>query len=171
LKLIILKGLKVFGILLGIVILVIVVEYGWKLMIGVMFLACIAITDIFNDNLSKAEIFDLVNANYSIILRDVENNNFDKTLKIKGIEDVSEETEKIIEFNCGTDGFSSEITDYGFYYTSDDLPYALVFISTNHVREELVNEGNGYVARQKDGDDYYYTEKIRDNFYYYETHY
>jgi hypothetical protein len=171
----IIKVLKILGVILGVVlgsvILGIFEKYAQKIFIGILFLASILITESFEDNLSKTEIFDMVNANYSIILNNIESNDFNSILQIKGIENVTEETENVILFDCGGEGFASETTDYGFYYTDDDLPYNFVNIFTNHVKEDLVNEGDGYVARQKDGDDYYYTEKIRNKFYYYEVHY
>ena len=127
-----------------------------------------------DNSLSKLEIFDLVNENYGIIQEDIKENNFEDTLKIKGVQDVLNEDEdkwNVLEFECGGRGFGSGTSYYGFYYSPDDSPYAPFGGSTFCKSEELIMDGKGYSCKEEKGDNRYYTERIRENFYYYEAHF
>ena len=116
--------------------------------------------------LSKDEIFDVVNKKYDIIMADVKKGEFNKTKRIRGIEDISE-NDGVIKFFCGGEGNVVSGAYYGFYYTEDNLP-KVSFLSVLFDEEDLVPQGKGYCF---DKYDYYYTEKIRDNLYYYEYYY
>lgn len=124
-----------------------------------------------SDNLSKKEIFELVNENYSIIIEDVSENDFTDTEKIKGVKEVYSDTD-VIDVYCGGTGIGSATSYYGFYYSADDLPKD-AWCGSNFGRtpDELIPEGKGFTIKNSNDDNYYYTEKIRDNFYYYEAHF
>ena len=124
-----------------------------------------------SDNLSKKEIFDLVNENYSIILEDIRENDFTDTEKINGVKEVYSDTD-VIDVYCGGTGIGSATSYYGFYYSSDDLPKdAWCGSNFGRTSDELKPEGDGFVIEYSNSDNCYYTEKIRDNFYYYEAHF
>lgn len=124
-----------------------------------------------SDNLSKKEIFDLVNENYSIILEDIRENDFIDTEKINGVKEVYSDTD-VIDVYCGGTGIGSATSYYGFYYSPDDLPKdAWCGSNFGRTSDELNPEGNGFVIKYSNDDNCYYTEKIRDNFYYYEAHF
>ena len=126
---------------------------------------------IISDNLSKKEIFELVNENYAIIVEDVSENDFTDTKKIKGIKEVYSDTD-VIDVYCGGAGIGSATSYYGFYYSPDDLPKdAWCGSSFGRTSDELNPEGKGFAIKYSNDDNCYYTEKIRDNFYYYEAHF
>ena len=116
-----------------------------------------------DDYLSKKEIFAVVNKQHDTIISDVEKGEFTDSKSIEGIESVKEYN-GIIDFYCGGKGISVSGFDYGFYYTADDLPKAVEYVSFGE-GDSLTPEGDGYCFNKYN---YYYTEKIRDNFYYYE---
>ena len=124
-----------------------------------------------SDNLSKKEIFELVNENYTVIIEDIEENDFTDTGKIKGIKEVYSDTD-IIDVYCGGKGMGSATSYYGFYYSADDLPKD-AWCGSNFGRtpDELIPDGKGFAIKNSNDDNYYYTEKIRENFYYYEAHF
>jgi len=124
-----------------------------------------------SDNLSKKEIYELVNENYAIILEDVKENDFTDTRKIKGIKEVYSDTD-VIDVYCGGTGIGSATSYYGFYYSVDDLPKdAWCGSKFGRALDELIPDGKGFAIKNSNDDNYYYTEKIRDNFYYYEAHF
>ena len=124
-----------------------------------------------SDNLSKKEIFELVNENYDIILNDIIENDFTDTEKLKGIKEVYSDTE-VIDVYCGGTGIGSATSYYGFYYSPDGLPKdAWCGSNFGRTADELTPEGKGFAIKNSNDDNYYYTEKIRDNFYYYEAHF
>lgn len=114
---------------------------------------------IFEDHLSKTQIFNLVNKHNETLMSDISKTDYTQSLKISGIQKIRTENSAIY-FDCGGAGFGSATSYYGFYYTVDDTPYG----------RDLLSEGKGWIWRD-DGDDSYYTEKIREHFYYYEEHY
>ena len=121
-----------------------------------------------DDSLSKKEIFELVNENYTLIIDDINKNDFTDTEKLKGVKEVYSDTD-VIDVYCGGTGIAPSSQDYGFYYTEDDLPKA-IWCGTKYCDESLlVEDGDGYSTDFQHN--YYYTEKIRDNFYYYEAHF
>lgn len=122
-----------------------------------------------NDNLSKKEIFNLVNKNYAIILEDIKENDFSDSEKIKGIKDISC-SESYIDFYCGGRGMGSETSYFGFYYSEKNA----IDVKENFdypKGEVLKQDGKGYSWDEVDGDNRFYVEKIMDGFFYYETHY
>jgi len=117
----------------------------------------------------KSKLYDPENAYLEglYIRRDIstyENYNNDtisKAMKLKGLRSISVRS-NIVEFDCGGSGFGSASSDYGFFYTEEE----------NIVDDMgLVQEGNGWLIREENGDNWYYTERIIENFYYYEAHY
>ncbi len=123
-----------------------------------------------SDNLSKKQIFKLVERNSAVIIEDISANNFDDTLSIKGIQEVSSRN-GMIDFYCGGKGVGSATSYYGFYYSESDEPigaFAGVGLIGNF---ELTPDGRGYSYREENSDNIYYTEKITEKFYYYESHF
>ena len=72
-----------------------------------------------------------------------------------------------MEFYCGGSGLVPSSSDYGFYYSPDDLPLAVDVTLT----ENLGQEGDVFGWEEPGGDNWYYTEQIMENWYYYESHY
>lgn len=134
-----------------------------------------AVNSFFSNNLSKREIIKLVNTHSDIILADIEEDNFEDTLSIKGITDIR--VNDVVDVHCGGKGFGSQTAYYGFYYISDDKPMVMFNGYVANVSNgDFVAEDNGfsYTERHGDGtlsDNTYYTEKIVPNFYYYERHF
>lgn len=78
--------------------------------------------------------------------------------------------ENALSFECGGRGIGSETTYYGFSYSNIDSPDVL----NNYKYPQdahLLQDENGYIWKEPDGDNYFYTEKVIDNFYYYEEHF
>ncbi len=123
-----------------------------------------------SDDISKSQIFNLVEKNYDIIMDDISKDDFNDTKSIKKIKSVSI-NENIISFNCGGKGLGSATSYYGFYYSVNDEPIGAYF-GTNIVGKfELMPDGDGYSYTEENSDNTYYTEKIIENFYYYESHF
>lgn len=129
-----------------------------------LFLAFIAAVD--DDLLSKSQISSLVNKNETILREDINNNNFERSLQIKGISNVNS-SRSIIIFSCGGAGFGSATSYYGFCYVTNDSEINGLWGNNVH----LYKDGDGYSYSQSDGDNYFYIEKICKNFFYYEEHY
>ena len=130
----------------------------------------ILLSNIFDDSLSKKDIFKLVDNNYSIVLRDIEEKDFTDTKKLKGVKEVDSDTE-IIDVYCGGTGLGSATSYYGFYYSPDGLPKDSWCGTSFGSPEQLKPDGDGFSIKYSNDDNCYYTEKIRDNFYYYEAHF
>lgn len=133
---------------------------------GLPFIVLVA--DIMNAP-TKQEIVDLVNEDYTVILDDIKNNNFDNTEKLERIESISQK-ENYIDLYCGGAGIGSATSYYGFYYSENDSIDDMQNINYP-AGEELKPDGSGYSWNEMDGDNRFYVEKIMDNFYYYESHY
>lgn len=116
-----------------------------------------------NDNLSKKQIFKLVNDNYDVLTECVQSGDYDQALKIKGIKSTYA-FDDAIEFSCGGKGMGSQTSYYGFYYSTDDKLSGLDFHSG-------VSGYDSFSYKEENGDNSYYTEKICDHFYYYEAHF
>lgn len=138
------------------------------ILFAIIIAAVILIRAGLSDNLSKRQIFNLVEKHSEVILADITENNFDDTLSIKGIKDIKFKDEAI-DFYCGGSGMGSETSYYGFYYSENDEPIGM-FGGTNISGSfELTPEGNGYIYREENSDNSFYTEKIISGFYYYES--
>lgn len=123
-----------------------------------------------DDSLSKKDIFDLVNENYTIILDDITEQNFFDTSSIDGVKEIYYNN-GILDVYCGGKGMGSATSYYGFYYSPDNLPKTSWCGSDFGDVSNLRAERNGFSIRYSNDDNGYYTEKIRDNFYYYEAHF
>ena len=142
------------------------------LIIVIAFTCLIAwFANMIDDSLSKKEIFELVNENYTLIIDDINKNDFTDTEKLKGVKEVYSDTD-VIDVYCGGTGIGSATSYYGFYYSPDGLPRDNWCGSDfGRTSDELIPEGKGFAIKNSNDDNYYYTEKIRDNFYYYEAHF
>ncbi len=123
-----------------------------------------------SNNLSKREIVKLVEDYSDVILADIEENNFEDTLAIKGVTGVM--LHDVTDIKCGGKGLGSATSYYGFYYFVSDEPIVMFngYIS-NANENELIPKNKGYSYSEINSDNSYYTEKISDGFYYYEWHF
>ncbi len=143
---------------------------GFMVSLLVIFIALILGFNAFlSNNLSKREIFYLVDKNNETILADISENNFDDTLAIKGVTDVVRND--VTDIQCGGKGLGSATSYYGFYYCEADEPVVMFNGYISDAGTALISENNGYSFREKDSDNTYYTEKILPCFYYYEWHF
>ena len=140
---------------------------GFILLI-LLFLSSCTNSNPFWDNLSKDQIFSLVQDNHEFLQECIDTGDFEKAKQIEGIKDVySSEKGSYIEFYCGGTGLASSSSYYGFYFSPDDVPLAVAVIPT----EKLVPQDDGYGYNEPKGDNKYYTERILENWFYYEAHY
>ncbi len=154
------KILMVLGIVLGAIVTTIIAFVCFVILVN----------NILSENLSKNEIYSLVNENYNVILEDISENNYFDTKAIKGVKEVYSDTE-VIEVYCGGSGMGSATNYYGFYYSPDNQPKT-TWCGTDFGDVSSLNiDGNGFSIKYSNDDNCYYTEKIRDNFYYYEAHF
>ena len=131
-------------------------------------LACYLV-NLFDDSLSKKQIFSLVNKNCELLNECSDKNDYSEIEKLKGVKEVTFENE-VLDVYCGGSGFGSATNDYGFYYSPSDKP---LVVWCGHISENnsLFREGTGYSLKNSNDDNWYYTEKIRENFFYYESHF
>ncbi len=135
----------------------------------------IAINVIFDNSLSKRQIYNLVEKHSETILEDINENNFEDTLAIRGVTGV--ESDDLVDIQCGGSGLGSQTSCSGFYYYENDEPVVVNSGgSIYHVDEsEFIAYDKGYLYTEMniDGtvsDNTYYTERISEGFYYYEWH-
>jgi hypothetical protein len=128
----------------------------------------------FSDNLSKDQIFTLVNQNQELLNNAVsdiyssglsDDDIIKSVKKLKGLDEITVKDD-IINFDCGGSGFGSSTSYYGFYYTKNENLTAIWCCGG-----AVVPDGKGWSWKESNGDNSYYTEKISDNFYYYEAHF
>jgi hypothetical protein len=136
--------------------------------IGIVFICIIAISLFFINNSSKNKIVRLVNNNRDFLNECIENKDYDKIYKIKGIKNIQtyslSNNALYIDFYCFGVGLVPSSTYYGFYYVSDDKPLGFQASSV-----KLEPGGDGWKWREANGDNCYYTEKILDHWYYYKA--
>ena len=127
------------------------------------------LVNLFDDSLSKREIFTLVNKNHELINECIESGDFSNIEELKGVKSVTGEND-VLDVYCGGSGFGSATNYYGFYYSPSNKP---LVVWCGHVSDSnrLSPEGKGYSIINSNDDNRYYTEKIRDNFFYYESHF
>ncbi len=79
------------------------------------------------------------------------------------VESVIRETETVIDFSCGGTGLSTSSTYTGFYYSSDDTPYPMVFDS-----QTLEETAPGvYHWENEDSSHITHSQRICKNWFYY----
>ena len=132
------------------------------LVVAVAFTGC----NSYDDRLSKEKIFDLVQENLNTLLADVAKDDFTATRALKGIRQVNQQDNGVIDFDCGGQGFGPSTHYCGFYYSASD---DIAGIWCASPPEEIEADQSGWSYQQKDGDNTYYTEKIADHFFYYEA--
>ena len=110
----------------------------------------------------------MLNKNKENIIEAVQNNDFEQIKKISGIQNVYV-GDDYIDFSCGGSGMGSSTHYYGFFYSIDDNLTA--WNSGAYSEEELVKNGNGFLWKEKYGDNTYYVERIGEHFFYYEAHF
>jgi len=123
-----------------------------------------------SNNLSKREIFELVDNYSETILADIDENNFNDSLSIEGVTDIR--LGDVTDIKCGGKGLGSATSYYGFYYCENDEPVVMFNGNVTDVESsEFVDYDKGYAYTEKDSDNSYYTERISPCFYYYEWHF
>ena len=114
----------------------------------------------FNKEQTESQIYDLVTRNKEDIVKCIEENNLDKAKTMYRFEDVKivkENGTVIPVFYCGGGGFGSSTFYYGFYYSPQNVPFAIAATETNCLLSE--------------DDNTYSTKQIIDGFYYFEVHF
>ena len=126
------------------------------------------------DNLSKDQIFSLVENNHELLQECVDARDYKRAEQIAGIQSAraGRLTESAyVEFYCGGYGLVPSSSYYGFYYSPKDIPLAIDVTQTKNLR----SEGNGFAWHENweraGADNSYYTERIMERWYYYESHF
>ena len=127
------------------------------------------LVNLFDDSLSKREIFTLVNKNHELINECIESGDFSNIEELKGVKSVTVEND-VLDVYCGGSGLGPSTNYYGFYYSPSNEPLK---VWCGHASDDkrLLPEGDGYSIKNQNDDNWYYTEKIRDNYFYYECHF
>jgi len=147
----------------------------FAILLVIFILLILLLNSFLSNNLSKRQIFNLVEKYSNTILVDIDEDNFEDTLDIKGVTNVV--SHDVMDSHCGGKGFGSATSYYGFYYYGNDEPVVMFNGNISKVDEsEFIADGKGFSYREKniDGtvsDNTYYTEKILTGFYYYEWHF
>ncbi len=121
-----------------------------------------------NNLTDKNDIIKVFTKNEAVFTEAIKSNNFDNAKKISGIQDIYI-GDDYIDFICGGSGIAPSTHYYGFFYSSNDDLTA--FNGGICPKEELIENGNGFSWKQKNGDNTYYVEKIGEHFFYYEAHF
>lgn len=127
------------------------------------------LVNLFDDSLSKRQIFSLVNKNYELLNECIDSNDFSEIEQLKGVKKVTIDND-VLDVYCGGSGFGSATNYYGFYYSPSNKPL-VVWCGYIYQSNTFSPENNGYSIRHSNDDNWYYTEKIRENFFYYESHF
>lgn len=121
-----------------------------------------------DDNLTKEQIFTLVEANEPLLVEIAQSNAPQTAKRPAGVQKIAV-VDGTVDFYCGGSGVGSETAYYGFYYCPGGLPDA-VFCGTRFgTATDLQPEGEGFIIRAEDN--HYYTQYIGGGFYYYEAHF
>lgn len=116
----------------------------------------------------RNSIFRLVKGNTELLNHSVYSGLYDEAYKLRGVKDISKYTTSdgnlLIDYFCYGFGLVPSSVYYGFYYSGDGNPAG--FQGVDFV---LVEDENGWIWSQKDGDNWYYTEHIVDNWYFYKA--
>ena len=121
-----------------------------------------------DDRAEKSDIVSYVKENEKLLIDCIGNKDFSAIKQNNFIQDINPTPEKdFVEFSCGGAGFGSATQYCGFYYSADDDMTEIWCSPTDD--GPLCKSGDGYLWKEKDGDNTYYTEKICGHFYYYEA--
>lgn len=111
------------------------------------------------DCLNKEEIFSLVETNEEQIRECIAFGDFTPVLEMSSFISIAP-AEKYVDFACGGKGLSVSGKEYGFYYSSEDVPLPC-------------HSYDGWLELEQDGEGWscsgFYTERICQNFYFYEA--
>ena len=133
----------------------------------VLFAMVIVLSACSNNLTEKSDIISLYQKNEQVFLLAAENGDYSAIEGIKGIQKVLV-WDTYIDIQCGGSGFGPSTHYYGIFYSEDDN---LCAIDVAGPLNELIENGDGYLYKQKDGDNQYYVEPLGNHFYYYEAHY
>ncbi len=123
-----------------------------------------------SDNLTeKEDIIALFNDNKAVIEQSVENDDFKKVEKLRGIQAVTV-YDNCVEFQCGGAGMGGNTHYYGFFFSADDELTAWNG-GVGFPKNKLSKDGKGYRYKEQEGDNEYYVEEIGTHFFYYEAHF
>jgi hypothetical protein len=104
------------------------------------------------------------------ITKQLKNDVLLSVIKLNGLNSIYiDDNKKYIEFSCGGSGFGPSTSYSGFYYSANGEQNSLNSYFLLCTENDLIPEGNGWIYKQKGGDNSYYTEKISANFFYYEA--
>ena len=108
---------------------------------------------------NKSDIVSLYQKNEETFLQAVSDGDYSVVEKINGVQEVLVK-EEYVEISCGGAGFGASTHYYGIFYSAGDVDVA-----------GMVEQGDGYLYQQEDGDNRIYIEPLGNDFYYYEAHF
>ena len=132
-------------------------------------LVCVLVTfSACSQNLTeKSDIISLYQKNEKVFLQAADSGDYSEVERINGVQKVYI-SEKYIDIQCGGAGFGPNTHYYGIFYSADDN---LCAIDVAGPKDKLVEQGNGYLYQEENGDNRYYVEPLGNHFYYFEAHF
>ena len=133
----------------------------------VLFAMVLVLSACSNNLTEKSDIISLYQKNEQVFLLAAENGDYSAIEGIKGIQKVLV-WDTYIDIQCGGAGLGSSTHYYGIFYSADDNLYAIGVAGS---RDKLVEQGEGYLYQEENGDNRYYVEPLGNHYYYYEAHF
>ena len=146
---------------------------GFLLVILFSFYVILTGCGLFNDDVSRDQIFEYVERNHAIlesIAKDeIPNEDAEEKTLIRDrlgnrtiVKSIYRYNDNNIDFYCGGTGLATNSTYSGFYYSADDTPFALEFPSN-----ELTEISSGVFEWKSSTGEAITTERIMPNWFYY----
>ena len=95
----------------------------------------------------KSDIVSLYQKNEDTFLQAARNGDYSSVEGISGVRKVLVR-EEYVDVQCGGTGFGSNTHYYGIFYSADD------------VKDKLVEQSDGYLYQEENGDNRYYIEPL-----------
>ena len=144
------------------------------LLVGILSF-CVVLTGcgLFDDDVSRDQIFEYVSQNHeileSIVKGEIPSENDEEKALIRDrlgsqtiVKSIYRYNDNNIEFHCGGTGLATDSTYSGFYYSADDTPFALEFPSN-----ELTEVSAEVYEWKSSTGEAITTERIMPNWFYY----
>ncbi len=139
-----------------------------KKVLFVVVLIVICLLSACSSNLtSKESVVNLYTKNEALFIDAASKKSFSDLEKINGVQKVLV-WDNYVDIQCGGSGFGSSTHYYGIFFSEDD---DLCAVDVAGPLNELVEDGNGYLYEQSDGDNEYYVEPLENHYYYYEAYF
>ena len=133
----------------------------------VLFAMVIVLSACSNNLTEKSDIISLYQKNEEIFSLAAENGDYSAVEGINGVQKVLIR-DTYIDIRCGGAGFGPSTHYYVIFYSADDN---LCVIGVAGSRDNLVEQGEGYLYQEENGDNRYYVEPLGNHYYYYEAHF